>query len=84
MRQELKSKPPAPKSLVDLPLIVITAEKRNTQSNLELMELEKQQKELVALSRNSKHVIAHSSGHYIMYDVPELIVNEIIALNHWH
>lgn len=84
MRKGLNLEPDRPKSLGNLPLIVITAGKKNKEKALGSIKEgkleEKLQKEIVALSSNSKHIIAHESGHYIMYDQPELVVSEIISL----
>ena len=49
--------------LDDKPLIVVSTPRN--------------QQELLALSLNSKHLVAENSGHYIMIDRPDVVINAI-------
>lgn len=93
MREGLEPSNPPPTALGNLHLIVITSGKRtnldlvkqealslnkNIENELELAKIEfVLQKELLSLSSNSEHIIAEKSGHMIMYDQPDLIINAI-------
>ena len=71
-----------PASLGDLPLIVLTGGEQASSAE-EQEARDQMQRELVALSTNSKQVIAAKSGHGIPYDQPELLigsVKELVAL----
>lgn len=77
----------APKSLGDLPLIVLshglpdtTSGVDTSQQNLFEQEWVKMQIELVGLSSNSRQIIAERSGHYIQLDQPELVIEAILEL----
>lgn len=96
MRKRLDPSTPPPASLGNLPLVVLTAgkgidiglaEREATASNssvenaVTVARLERTlQEELAALSSNSKHVIAEKSGHFIMYDQPDLLVSNVLKL----
>lgn len=96
MRQGLDPKTPPPQSLGNLPLIVLTAVKsidtalavrkaKTSNSSVEdavsIAHLASmQQEELAALSTNSRHVIVQNSGHFIMYDQPDLLVKNVLEL----
>jgi len=78
---DTQSKQP-PASLGDLPLIVLTGGEQASSAE-EQEARDQMQRELVALSTNSKQVIAAKSGHGIPYDQPELLigsVKELVAL----
>lgn len=93
MRKNLDPTTPRPASLGNLPLVVLTSGKRidvelakrnaiaknkSVENALAIAETEKiLQQELTALSSNSKQVIAEKSGHFIMYDQPDLVVNTV-------
>ena len=93
MRKGLDPTTPRPASLGNLPLVVLTsgkgidveAAKRNAiaknksvENAAAIAETQKiLQLELTALSSNSKQVIAEKSGHFIMYDQPDLVVNTV-------
>ncbi len=76
--------------LFDKPLIVITACKKRE----DFVELESQkarmraydnawhgfQKDFLKLSSKSKQVFADKSGHFVMFDQPEIIVNAVHAM----
>lgn len=77
----------AVKSLGDMPLIVLSASPKDPPRDVPTdvatkIEQAKQdmQKELAALSSNSKHVVASTSNHYIHYDEPQLVVDAILEL----
>lgn len=77
----------APKTLGELPLIVLSHGLSDQTSGLTKEEQEKferewlvMQKELAALSSNSKQIIAEKSGHYIQLDQPELVIDSILNL----
>lgn len=96
MRRGLEKSTKKPISLNNLPLIVISSGKKvdlelvkkeaieknkSVKDEIELALLEKIfQKELTLLSSNSEQIIAKNSGHMIMYDEPELIINSIIKM----
>ena len=96
MRKSLDATTPPPSSLGKLPLVVLTAgkgidiglaEREATASNssvenaVAVARLERAlQEELAALSSNSRHVIAEKSGHFIMYDQPDLLVSNVLEL----
>lgn len=96
MRKGLDSSTLPPPSLGDLPLVVLTsgkgidsalAEREATASNssvenaVAIARIERTaQQELAALSSNSKHVIAEKSGHFIMYDQPDLLISNVLEL----
>lgn len=93
MRESLTNFIPKLDSLNDLPLIVITSGKRldfkevsknarlkhkSVDDEISIAKIGKNlQLELVALSSNSKQIIADQSGHMIMYDQPDLIIKAI-------
>jgi hypothetical protein len=76
-----------PKSLGDLPLIVLTrglpdslpilSEQENAQYDATWHEL---QRELVGLSSNGRQIIAQNSGHYIQLDEPNLVIEAVREL----
>ena len=68
-----------PASLGDLPLIVLTRGEQAS-SPEEQKARDEMQQELVALSSNSKQVIAADSGHSIQYDQPELLIGSVKQL----
>lgn len=96
MRKGLDSSTLPPPSLGNLPLVVLTSgkgidsalaerEAKASNSSVEnavaVARIERTaQQELAALSSNSKHVIAEKSGHFIMYDQPDLLVDNVLAL----
>ncbi|MEN9501217.1 MAG: hypothetical protein RI964_502 [Pseudomonadota bacterium] len=96
MRKGLDSSTPPPPSLGDLPLVVLTSgkgidselaerEAKASNSSVEnavaIARIERTaQQELAALSSNSKHVIAEKSGHFIMYDQPDLLISNVLEL----
>jgi pimeloyl-ACP methyl ester carboxylesterase len=96
MRQSLDPNFPAPTSLGDLPLVVLTsgqgidlelakekAKSRNQsiENEIAIAKLELVlQNELAALSTKSQHMIAKKSGHYIMYDQPDLVIQAVLDL----
>lgn len=96
MRKSLDSSIPPPSSLGNLPLVVLSsgiridsalAEREANASNssaenaVAVARIERaSQQELAGLSSNSKHVIAEKSGHFIMYDQPDLLVGNVLAL----
>jgi pimeloyl-ACP methyl ester carboxylesterase len=67
--------------LGDLPLIVLTrgkSEYPDTEDGRQLEEDRKRlQADLLNLSRNSKQIIAKTSGHHIQLDDPELVIEAI-------
>lgn len=69
--------------LNNTPLIVITRGK-NIRGTKKLKELDAYQKELqkefLALSLNSKQIIAENSNHYVQFTEPELIVDAILHI----
>ena len=74
------------KSLGDKPLVVMTRAKEEAPpwasaelSARMLHRWQELQTDLVALSTNSMHVIARSSGHYIQRDAPGLVVAAVRA-----
>lgn len=93
MRESLNTFIPKLDSLNDLPLIVITSGKRldfkevrknaslkhkSVGDEINIAKIGKSlQHELVLLSSDSKQIIAKQSGHMIMYDQPDLIINAI-------
>jgi pimeloyl-ACP methyl ester carboxylesterase len=68
-----------PASLGDLPLIVLTSGERASSAE-EQEARDDMQRELVALSTNSKQVIAAASGHGIPHDQPELLLSSVKEL----
>ncbi|MFA5985279.1 MAG: alpha/beta hydrolase [Methylococcaceae bacterium] len=96
MRKSLNASTPPPSSLGNLPLLVLTAGKgidiglaereakaanRSVENAVAIACLERTlQEELAALSSNSKHVIALMSGHFIMYDQPDLLISSVLEL----
>lgn len=96
MRKGLDPSTPPPASLGNLPLVVLTAgngidsalaerEAKTSNGSVEnavaVARIERtSQEELAALSSNSKHVIADKSGHFIMYDQPDLLVSNVLEL----
>ncbi len=96
MRRSLAPSTPPPLSLGNLPLVVLTsgkridielakqkakAEKTSVEDAVALAQIDRSlQQELVALSSNSKQVIAEKSGHFIMYDQPDLLVGSVLKL----
>ena len=93
MRKSLDPATPPPASLGSLPLVVLTsgkgidvelakqnavAKNRSVENAAAIAQTEKVlQEELAALSSNSKHLIATKSGHLIMYDQPDLVINAV-------
>jgi len=83
MREPLIQEVSPPRSLSDIPLIVITAgeyrDYKNIHYNNDEVNRVKQDIpiELFKLSQNSRHIFTKHSGHNIMYDQPELIINSI-------
>ncbi|MHB8472245.1 MAG: alpha/beta hydrolase [Gammaproteobacteria bacterium] len=93
MRKSLDPAIPPPASLGSLPLVVLTsgkcisvelakqkamAKNKSVENAVAIAQTEKVlQQELAALSSNSKHVIAEKSGHFIMYDQPDLVINTV-------
>jgi pimeloyl-ACP methyl ester carboxylesterase len=67
--------------LGDIPLIVVTRDKReypDTEPGRQLNEERKKlQSDLLQLSRNSKQIIAEASGHHIQLDDPGLVIRAI-------
>ena len=67
--------------LGDLPLIVLTRGKSEYPDTEEGRRLDDERKRLQAdllnLSRNSKQIIAQTSGHHIQLDDPELVIAAI-------
>lgn len=96
MRRSLAPSTPPPASLGNLPLVVLTsgkridldlvkqkakAEKTSVEDAVAIARIEQNlQQELAALSSNSKQVIAEKSGHFIMYDQPDLLVSSVLGL----
>lgn len=96
MRKSLDPATPPPASLGKLPLVVLTSGKRintelvkqeaiNSNRSIEnavaIAQIEKAlQQELAALSSNSRHVIAERSGHFIMYDEPDLVIDAVTGM----
>ncbi len=96
MRKSLDAATPPPSSLGKLPLVVLTAGKgidlalakreaiasnSSVENAVAVARLERtSQEELATLSSNSKHVIADRSGHFIMYDQPDLLVSNVLEL----
>jgi pimeloyl-ACP methyl ester carboxylesterase len=89
-REGLDPSTPPPASLGDLPLVVLSASQsvasdlaqQNTNNNavaLAQLELSEQQ-ELAALSSNSQFILVKNSGHYIMWDQPDLVINTIVNM----
>lgn len=68
-------------SLGDIPLVVLTrgkSEYPDTEAGRQLeVERKRMQLALLQLSRNSKQVIAESSGHHIQLDAPTLVIRAI-------
>ena len=71
-------------SFGDLPLIVLSAGRKETVPFLSDAENQQRQEEwqalqseLVALSSNSKQIIAEQSGHNIQLDQPDLVIDAI-------
>lgn len=71
-------------SFGNLPLIVLSAGRWDAISLLSdaenqkiWKELQVEQSELVALSSNSKQIIAEQSGHFIQLDQPDLVIDSI-------
>jgi pimeloyl-ACP methyl ester carboxylesterase len=67
--------------LGDLPIIVLTrgkSEYPNDETGMQLdRERKRMQADLLNLSRNSRQIIAQSSGHHIQLDDPQLVTNSI-------
>jgi pimeloyl-ACP methyl ester carboxylesterase len=67
--------------LGDIPLVVLTRGKREYPDTEEGRQLDEDRKRLQAdllkLSRNSKQIIAQTSGHHIQLDDPELVIEAI-------
>ncbi|MDH5378156.1 MAG: alpha/beta hydrolase [Gammaproteobacteria bacterium] len=95
MRGGIQTPLSPPSRLNDLPLIVISSGKRippdyrvdEIKENLTQQEKVKiieysLQKELANLSSHSKHIFAENSGHFIMYDEPELIIDSVESMIH--
>jgi pimeloyl-ACP methyl ester carboxylesterase len=61
------------RSLNDIPLVVISAEKA-TSSELD------EHRRLAALSARGEHIIARRSGHWVQLDRPDLVVNVVRRL----
>ncbi|MEQ1547005.1 alpha/beta hydrolase [Methyloglobulus sp.] len=96
MRKGLDPSTPPPASLGNLPLVVLTAgngidivlaerEAKTSNGSVEnavaVARIERtSHEELAALSSNSKHVIADRSGHFIMYDQPDLLESNVLEL----
>jgi pimeloyl-ACP methyl ester carboxylesterase len=95
-REGLDPTTPQPASLGDLPLIVLTAgqgvdvdlarqkaeradEDGSVAIKLARLEL-KNQKELADLSTKSQHLIVQNSGHYILWDQPDVVVKAILEV----
>ncbi len=75
--------------LGDLPLLVITGGDKSEpegdefwSSDALMAHSDSLQKDLLNLSTNSRHLIAHKSGHQIHIDEPELIVEAIKEMLH--
>lgn len=72
----------APSSMGDLPLIVISQDVAGMEANEPEManlwlEL---QGELAMLSTESTHVVAENSGHYVHYDRPQIVIDNILSM----
>jgi len=86
LRKGIQSPAEPPKSLGDLPLIVLTAEdtisaKSDGNSDIAMAELYKElQADLATLSSHSLHTIVENSGHFIMYDQPQVVIDAIRRL----
>lgn len=96
MRRGLDVSTPPPAVLGNLPLVVLTsgkgidlalAEREAKASNSSIDDAvavaritDTLQRELAALSSNGKQVIAEKSGHFIMYDQPDLLVSNVLGL----
>jgi len=63
-----------PRTLGDLPLIVLTAVETGQEARTQL------QRELAMLSTNSKLIVAEDSGHHIHADQPQLVIDAVIEL----
>ena len=74
-------------SFGDLPLIVLSAGRKETIQSLSDAENQQRQEawqalqsELVTLSSNSKQIIAEKSGHNIQLDQPDLVIDAILGM----
>jgi pimeloyl-ACP methyl ester carboxylesterase len=67
--------------LGDIPLIVLTRGKRGYPDNEEGRQLDEERKrmqlDLLGLSRNSKQIVAESSGHHIHLEIPDLVIDAV-------
>jgi pimeloyl-ACP methyl ester carboxylesterase len=61
----------------NLPIVIISRGLYNDRSENERKIWEKYQNDLTTLSSNSRHLIAHKSGHRIISEQPEIIVEAI-------
>ena len=87
MRRFLEEPSKPPSSLDNLPLAVLTSKENyfpkenqpstDTEETQSLKLKWKMQEELAELSTNSKHIVAEKSGHFIMYDQPDLVIRTI-------
>jgi len=76
----------APSSMANLPLIVISQDVATMEGNEPEManlwlEL---QGELATLSKESTHIIAKNSGHYVHYDQPKIVIDSILNMLSTH
>ena len=71
-----------PSSLMDLLLMVISQDVSLIEdSDPEMASLWLElQRELTALSTNSTYVIAEGAGHYVHYDRPQLVIDNIMEM----
>ncbi len=72
----------APSSPVDLPLMVISQDislMEDSDPDMASLWLDLQG-ELTALSTNSSYVIAEGAGHYVHYDRPQLVIDNIMDM----
>ena len=96
MRNGLDPDTQPPGSLGELPLVVLTAkksidpglsgeesaqDKESLEHRLTIMQIEQElQSELAALSTHSQHVMVENSGHFIMYNQPDVVIQSITNL----
>lgn len=96
MRKSLDPATPPPASLGTLPLVVLTSGRRTNielakreaidsnrsiENAIALAQTEQVlQQELAALSSNNRHIIAERSGHFIMYDQPDLVIDAVTGM----
>jgi pimeloyl-ACP methyl ester carboxylesterase len=63
-----------------MPLLVLTARRREQQNTEEAQMIEQMQADLAKLAPNSKQIIAENSGHFIQLDRPFLVTDSILSV----